>query len=98
MIPGYVATVRKKPLQPYSLVRDVEKKQYIFVPIFDGRDQDDLIDRVVEVQKTRGIDVREQGARDDKDAIERGLIAEGYTQVSHVDLILGPAPWRHRGR
>ena len=29
---------------------------------------------------------------DDKDAIERGLIAEGYMRVAHVNEILGPPP------
>ncbi len=81
-----------KRAQPFSLVRDVEAKKYVFVPVFSVEQQNDLIARVEECRKSRGTDVREQAAMDDKDAIERNLIAEGYVQVAHVNEILGPPP------
>lgn len=82
----------KKKAQPLSLVRDLGAKKYVFVPVFSVEQQDAIIARVVACQRARGTAVREQAATDDKDVIERNLIAEGYVRVAHVNEILGPPP------
>ena len=54
----------KKKAQPFSLVRDLAAKKYVFVPVFSVEQQEALIALVVECQKSRGTAVREQAAMD----------------------------------